>query len=113
MTAEATLSVRTIGVVAPGSVRDAGGFTDVWRSSELFTSLREPRSAGACASCGSYDACQGGCMAAKFFTGLPLDGPDPECVQGHSGAFFQTLSNPPSDTTLPARKRSWMANGQA
>ena len=40
-------------------------------------------SAGACASCGSYDACQGGCMAAKFFTGLPLDGPDPECVNGH------------------------------
>ncbi|MCX6463768.1 MAG: mycofactocin radical SAM maturase, partial [Pseudonocardiales bacterium] len=25
----------------------------------------------------------GGCMAAKFFTGLPLDGPDPECVQGY------------------------------
>jgi hypothetical protein len=22
-------------------------------------------------------------MAAKFFTGLPLAGPDPECVQGH------------------------------
>jgi hypothetical protein len=22
-------------------------------------------------------------MAAKFFTGLPLDGPDPECVKGH------------------------------
>ena len=21
--------------------------------------------------------------AAKFFTGLPLDGPDPECVLGH------------------------------
>jgi hypothetical protein len=21
-------------------------------------------------------------MAAKFFTGLPLDGPDPECVEG-------------------------------
>ena len=29
-----------------------------------------------------YDTCQGGCMAAKFFTGLPLDGPDPECVVG-------------------------------
>jgi len=69
-----------------GSVRDAGGFTQVWRSSDLFTSLREPGSAGACASCGSYDACQGGCMAAKFFTGLPLDGPDPECVQGHGEA---------------------------
>lgn len=23
-------------------------------------------------------------MAAKFFTGLPLDGPDPECVKGHA-----------------------------
>ena len=69
-----------------GSVRDAGGFTRVWRESELFTELREPDSAGACASCGSYDACRGGCMAAKFFTGLPLDGPDPECVLGHGEA---------------------------
>jgi mycofactocin radical SAM maturase len=66
-----------------GSVRDRGGFARVWRHSDLFRELREPQSAGACASCGSYDACQGGCMAAKFFTGLPLDGPDPECVRGH------------------------------
>lgn len=66
-----------------GSVRDEGGFTHVWRGSELFRSLREPSSPGACASCGSYDACQGGCMAAKFFVGLPLDAPDPECVKGH------------------------------
>jgi len=66
-----------------GNVRDDGGFTKVWRESDLFLSLREPSSAGACASCGAYDACQGGCMAAKFFTGLPLDGPDPECVLGH------------------------------
>jgi mycofactocin biosynthetic radical S-adenosylmethionine protein MftC len=66
-----------------GNVRDDGAFTRIWRESELFLSLREPQSAGACASCGSYDACQGGCMAAKFFTGLPLDGPDPECVNGH------------------------------
>jgi mycofactocin radical SAM maturase len=66
-----------------GSVRDRGGFAHVWRHSRLFRELREPQSAGACASCGSYDACQGGCMAAKFFTGLPLDGPDPECVSGH------------------------------
>ena len=66
-----------------GSVREANGFSGVWRDSDLFRSLREPTSAGACASCGSYDACQGGCMAAKFFTGLPLDGPDPECVKGY------------------------------
>jgi len=69
-----------------GNVRSAGGFTGVWRSSELFASLRHPSDGGACRSCGAYDACRGGCMAAKFFTGLPLDGPDPECVQGHGEA---------------------------
>ncbi len=67
-----------------GSVRDEGGFAKVWKQSDLFLSLREPSSPGACGSCGSYDACQGGCMAAKFFTGLPLDGPDPECVWGNA-----------------------------
>jgi len=66
-----------------GSLLDEGGFKKVWTESDLFLELREPQSAGACASCGSYDACQGGCMAAKFFTGIPLDGPDPECVKGH------------------------------
>ena len=75
-----------------GNVRDEGGFTKVWRESDLFVSLREPSSAGACASCGSYDACQGGCMAAKFFTGLPLDGPDPECVLGHGEAALEKVA---------------------
>jgi len=65
-----------------GSVLDAGGFSQVWKHSELFGDLRRPQSVGACASCGSFDPCQGGCMAAKFFTGLPLDGADPECVWG-------------------------------
>jgi radical SAM protein with 4Fe4S-binding SPASM domain len=66
-----------------GSIRTDGGFGAVWRDSALFAELRSPGSAGACASCGSWDACRGGCMAAKFFTGLPLDGPDPDCVHGH------------------------------
>ncbi len=83
-----------------GSVRDNGGFANVWKHSDLFGELREPQSAGACASCGSYDACQGGCMAAKFFTGLPLDGPDPECVEGHAqdslGAVRVELTPRPS-----------------
>ncbi|GAC1318484.1 MAG: mycofactocin radical SAM maturase [Acidimicrobiales bacterium] len=79
-----------------GTIRSAGGFTEVWRRSELFLSLREPASAGACASCGSYDACQGGCMAAKFFTGLPLDGPDPECVKGHGVAALALAGAAPS-----------------
>jgi len=66
-----------------GNVRSPGGFQQVWRHSELFAELRQPQSGGACSSCEFYDSCQGGCMAAKFFTGLPLDGPDPECVQGY------------------------------
>jgi mycofactocin radical SAM maturase len=65
-----------------GNVRTAG-FQEVWQNSDLFAELRLPQSGGACKSCEFYDTCQGGCMAAKFFTGLPLDGPDPECVQGY------------------------------
>ncbi|MGW4488674.1 mycofactocin radical SAM maturase [Amycolatopsis sp. NPDC004368] len=64
-----------------GNIRDAG-FAPVWRESELFTELRSSQTGGACTSCSAYDSCRGGCMAAKFFTGLPLDGPDPECVRG-------------------------------
>ena len=60
------------------------GFAAVWKDSTLFKELRAPQAAGACGSCGHYDSCRGGCMAAKFFTGLPMDGPDPECVQGYS-----------------------------
>ena len=67
-----------------GNVRDTGGFASVWRESDLFQELREPGAAGACASCNAYDACGGGCMAAKFFTGIPLDGPDPDCALGHA-----------------------------
>jgi mycofactocin radical SAM maturase len=66
-----------------GNVRSEGGFAGVWRESELFLELREPQSGGTCKSCDQYDGCRGGCMAAKFFTGLPLDGPDPECVKGY------------------------------
>jgi mycofactocin radical SAM maturase len=66
-----------------GNVREPGGFTEVWGASQLFQDLRTPQHGGACSSCAFYDTCKGGCMAAKFFTGLPLDGPDPECVRGH------------------------------
>jgi mycofactocin biosynthetic radical S-adenosylmethionine protein MftC len=83
-----------------GNVRGTGGFGEVWRHSELFTELRQPQSGGACRSCSAYDACRGGCMAAKFFTGLPLDGPDPECVKGFGeaalGAVDSTATPKPS-----------------
>ena len=98
-----------------GNVREEGGFAGVWRESDLFRGLREPQSGGACASCNFYDTCKGGCMAAKFFTGLPLDGPDPECVQGHGEALLARrpedragIPKPSADhshRTSPARKR--------
>ncbi len=66
-----------------GNLLTDGGFQQVWQTSELFRDLRAPQSGGACEQCNFYDSCRGGCMAAKFFTGLPLDGPDPECVRGY------------------------------
>jgi mycofactocin radical SAM maturase len=90
-----------------GNVRSEGGFARVWRDSELFGSLRQPQSGGACEMCSAYDACRGGCMAAKFFTGLPLDGPDPECVKGHGEAVLRTVApgaapRPSVDHSRPA-----------
>lgn len=66
-----------------GNIRTDGGFESIWRGSRLFEDLRTPQTGGACRSCSAFDSCRGGCMAAKFFTGLPLDGPDPECVRGN------------------------------
>jgi mycofactocin biosynthetic radical S-adenosylmethionine protein MftC len=86
-----------------GNVRSAGGFEGVWKTSELFIDLRKPDTGGACKSCGFYDSCRGGCMAAKFFTGLPLDGPDPECVQGYGET---ALASAASSAGLPAPRSS-------
>ena len=45
-------------------------------------------------------------MAAKFFTGLPLDGPDPECVSGTArslwpGSTAAATPRPAMDHTRP------------
>ena len=47
-------------------------------------------------------------MAAKFFTGLPLDGPDPECVQGYGApALAQERDKPqPAGDHSHGRRRS-------
>jgi len=73
-----------------GNIREHG-FGHVWRESELFGRLRSPQSGGACSSCAFFNSCKGGCMAAKFFTGLPLDGPDPECVRGFGETALEEL----------------------
>jgi mycofactocin radical SAM maturase len=82
-----------------GNLLTEGGFARVWRESALFGELRAPQTGGACASCTFYDSCRGGCMAAKFFTGLPLDGPDPECVQGYGERALAQLAG---DRIVPA-----------
>jgi [mycofactocin precursor peptide]-tyrosine decarboxylase / 3-amino-5-[(4-hydroxyphenyl)methyl]-4,4-dimethylpyrrolidin-2-one synthase len=88
-----------------GNVLSDGGFDNVWKHAPLFRELREPQSAGACGSCGHYDSCRGGCMAAKFFTGLPLDGPDPECVQGHSAPALRRERETPRPRADHSRGR--------
>jgi hypothetical protein len=47
-------------------------------------------------------------MAAKFFTGLPLDGPDPECVGGDgelalAGVAAGSTPRPSADHSKPVR----------
>ena len=95
-----------------GNVRQPGGFESVWRSSPMFSGLRQPQTGGACRSCGSYSSCRGGCMAAKFFTGLPLDGPDPECVRGHGEAALAAAGRLRRRRgAAPARGRSFAPPG--
>jgi [mycofactocin precursor peptide]-tyrosine decarboxylase / 3-amino-5-[(4-hydroxyphenyl)methyl]-4,4-dimethylpyrrolidin-2-one synthase len=89
-----------------GNVRSPGGFAAVWRDSELFRELRSPQTGGACTSCSAYDSCQGGCMAAKFFTGLPLDGPDPECVRGNGELALATLGTAGRAVPKPSQDHS-------
>jgi mycofactocin radical SAM maturase len=88
-----------------GSVREPGGFAQVWRSSPLFARLRTESSGGSCESCPAYSSCQGGCMAAKFFTGLPLDGPDPECVRGQAKDARRVRGAEPPRASLDHSRR--------
>lgn len=92
-----------------GNLLRNGGFGEVWRTSPLFADLRGPQPAGACQKCAFFDSCRGGCMAAKHFTGLPLDGPDPECVQGHGAPALAQPRNVPTpsvDHTRPVADRA-------
>jgi len=90
-----------------GNVRADGGFDVVWKTSPLFDDLRSPQTGGACTQCSAYDACRGGCMAAKFFTGLPLDGPDPECVKGNGAHGLTRVDR----ATLPTASKDHSRRG--
>jgi len=45
-------------------------------------------------------------MAAKYFTGLPLDGPDPECVKGHGLAALVTVDRSATPRTSVDHSRT-------
>ncbi|RVW01485.1 mycofactocin radical SAM maturase [Rhodococcus spongiicola] len=89
-----------------GNIVADGGFQRVWQHSELFRDLRSPQTGGACSKCDHYDSCRGGCMAAKFFTGLPMDGPDPECVQGYGASALE------AERTVPKSSQDHSRTGQ-
>ena len=54
-------------------------------------------------------------MAAKFFTGLPLDGPDPECVIGAGESLLKsaTVTLIPKPSMNHSRKVSITTGGHA
>jgi mycofactocin radical SAM maturase len=54
-------------------------FREIWQHSMLFDYYRK-MGAGACAGCGQYNACHGGCPATKWFVQQKLNIRDPECV---------------------------------
>lgn len=58
-------------------------FAEIWQTSSLFRSFRASEGPTSCTSCSAFAACNGGCMATKYFTGLSLDDPDPDCAKGH------------------------------
>jgi mycofactocin radical SAM maturase len=66
-----------------GNIRERS-LADIWRDSPALQELRREKSGG-CQSCPAFDLCHGGCPAAKYFTNLPLDAPDPECVLNGDG----------------------------
>src|SRR5258706_7600644 len=88
----------------PAYVRGVGGFPRIGGAWDLSLDGGGPGGGGACQSCAAFDACRGGCMAAKFFTGLPLDGPDPECVKGYGELRLSAVgpgSGPPPSPDHP------------
>ena len=47
-------------------------------------------------------------MAAKFFTGLPMDGPDPECVEGYGAPALERERVKPKSSVDHSRSQPVM-----
>jgi radical SAM protein with 4Fe4S-binding SPASM domain len=68
-----------------GNVRDAGGFTAVWRDSPLLHDLRDPqRLGGRCGACEYRDLC-GGCRCRAYAATGDVLAEDPACTYQPTG----------------------------
>lgn len=76
-----------------GNVLTDGGFETVWQTSELFRELREPQSAGACASCDSTTAVEAAAWRPSSSPDFPWTGQTPSVSRG-SGRACSRPSGP-------------------
>jgi len=51
-------------------------------------------------------------MAAKFFTGRPLDGPDPECAAGHGAEALRAADRAAAPRPAPDHSQRGGAGGR-
>ena len=89
-----------------GNVTTDGGLAQVWRSAPAFAALRDASAGPECRGCAAYQDCRGGCPAAKFFTGLAPEAPDPECVQGRAAQRLAASQDRPTHGIDHSRRTS-------
>lgn len=62
-----------------GNVKKAS-FVEIWQDSTVFNEIFRKPVEGACAGCGQFEGCGGGCPAVKHALTGRMDIPDPDCV---------------------------------
>lgn len=89
-----------------GNITTDGGLAQLWRTAPAFAALREASAGPECRGCAAYQDCRGGCPAAKFFTGLAPEAPDPECVQGRAAQRLAASRDRPTHGIDHSRRTS-------
>ncbi|HYF81639.1 MAG TPA: radical SAM protein [Clostridia bacterium] len=54
---------------------------ELWCNSPVLKTLRDIKLDNTCKECESYSQCLGGCRARAINQGLPVDSPDPQCLE--------------------------------
>lgn len=55
---------------------------ELWKSSPILNTLRNPQPQGKCSSCSIYENCLGGCKARTYMLTGDFHNPDPHCWKG-------------------------------